>query len=738
MEEIDTETLFSPVERDQSLDLLQHLLGGIVDFVRTGSDASLGSGTVISDGIGILNVVMLMIVTVIGLYSILSMTADTASDGDFLGRSTDTKYTFLRMGIGGLLLLPVKGGFAVIQLLALYLVTMGVGLADFTWTKFAEGYLRAESYAGVPSINTDEMLNMRGEFGQATYALTAGYLCQLHLNRLGAILGSAGTVTEGTNEFDRVREHTFSSDRTVTRTFEMFFNSPTAARNSNDLCGKVNYSISFVESSGGDLATSEVSTFERQLHAIARDSIYQNTKSVLLNTVRPRARDLAMKIYSGSAESEALRDNAAIATEIRSIATSAANSLYSSRNSAASFSSAEMGAVQASVLDIATERGWLLAPLGQRKLSQIHTMLREYRSELNLNANAEVRPMSLFEAVTRGRSNVTGGGSIDRSLFDPVTRDLSYLTEFQPLLINLYDQDSGETAGFSVNDGEELTNRVSEKVYSYARSWFNTSTETFEDPYVQFTNTGYDLTFLGGILAGGSALLEGVASVFQLGDIAGTIVGPVSFAGKYLLIIGIIFMIIIPFIPIAYYIGGLLSWLAVVLEAMFALPIALAVWFLPAREPSLIGPWQKVVLSLFSLLLRPFFMVVGLVICVLLLWVGLAILNLFFSPLLSVLAPKSGLMSLITILGLIGLYAMASIMVALHSASMITMLGDEALSWIGAFAGRFTTDNIGSRMNAKTESMSPVPHGGPAIASLGGVNTIGKQTGKQIKGLLSK
>jgi hypothetical protein len=171
---------------------------------------------------------------------------------------------------------------------------------------------------------------------------------------------------------------------------------------------------------------------------------------------------------------------------------------------------------------------------------------------------------------------------------------------------------------------------------------------------------------------------------------------------------------------------------------MFALPIALAVWFLPAREPSLIGPWQKVVLSLFSLLLRPFFMVVGLVICVLLLWVGLAILNLFFSPLLSVLAPKSGLMSLITILGLIGLYAMASIMVALHSASMITMLGDEALSWIGAFAGRFTTDNIGSRMNAKTESMSPVPHGGPAIASLGGVNTIGKQTGKQIKGLLSK
>lgn len=737
-EPVNAEELFSPSSNDKSLEILQHLLGGIVDFVRTGSEEGLGHGTVISDGIGILNIVMLMIITIVALYSILSMVADTASDGEFLGRGVDAKYTFLRMGFGAILLVPVKGGFAVVQLIALYLIVAGVGLADFTWSKFTAGYLRAESYAGTPDINHNEMLNMRGEFGQAAYAMTAGYICQLHLNRIGQLLGVDGNVSEAVNEFELVDEHFLSSESTVTRTFEMYFHSPQSARNSNDLCGKVSYSLSFIEDADGNLAMSEISDFERRLHMIARDAIYVNTKTVLVDVLRPRARKLALRIFSGSDRGEGLRNDTVIATEIRAIATAAATELYTSRRDSASFSNDEMSMAQESVLDVAAGQGWLLAPLGQRRLAQLHTMLREYRAGLKLITNSDVRPMSLFSAVTRWRRNVPGGGSINRGLFDPLTRDIGYLTEFQPLLVALYEEDSGVTAGFGVENGEEVTGRVSRKVYDYARSWFNASSTSFEDPYVTFTDTGYDLTFLGGILAGGSALLEGVASVFRLGELASTIAAPVAFAGKYLMIIGIVFMVIIPAIPIFYYMGGLLSWLALILESMFALPIALAAWFLPAREPSLIGPWHKVVLNLFSLLLRPFFMVVGLVICVLLLWVGLTILNLFFGPLLTVLAPKSGLMSLVMILGLIGLYAVAAVIVSMHSASMITLLGDEAMGWIGVHAGRFTADNIGSRLNARAEAGLPLPNAGATIGALGRAKTAGTRVGSNIKGLLSK
>lgn len=737
-----TSELFTVVEDDRSISLLKHIFGGIIDTIHKGTALDAASGSVVSEAFTVLNLVMMMVITVVGLYSIMSMAANTASDGIALGQSTDTKYTLLRMGIGAILFLPVKGGFAVIQLLALYLVYMGVGLADYTWNQFSESYLKAESYTGVPDINTEELLKMRGEFGRATYALTAGYLCQMHLNRIGDITGAATAVTFQDNQFDTIYEHWGSSDKTVTRTYEMFFNTNGAARNSNDLCGKVEYSIAFVETSAGGLGETEVSTFERQLHSIARDSIFTNTKAVLGNTIKPRAADLALRIYSGGnlSSGESLRDNGAVASEIRSIATSAANALYSSRNGTATFSNANMEDVRNSVLDITTEAGWILAPLGQRKLSQIHMMLREYRAGLELSVNSEVRPLSLFQSITRGRTSGIGQGSIDRSLFDPVTRDIAYLGEFAPLLLALYERDQGLTnGGIGIDDGKDFTNKISEKIYSYARSWFNVGSDTFVDPYVTYMDVGYDITFLGGALSGGASLLEGVASIFGMDDLAGVITGPVIFIGNYLMVIGIVFMIIIPSIPIAYFISAILSWMGLVIEAMFALPVALAVWFLPARDPSLIGPWQKVVLSLFSLLLRPFFTIVGLVLCVLLLFVGNTVLNWFFSPLLSVLSPKPGLMTLITILGLVGLYAYMTVMVALHSASFITILGDEALSWIGARMGRFTEDSIGSKLSGEAVRETPTPKAGPAIGLTGSsAKSIGKRSAHKIKSIGSQ
>lgn len=297
----------------------------------------------------------------------------------------------------------------------------------------------------------------------------------------------------------------------------------------------------------------------------------------------------------------------------------------------------------------------MFAPLGQRKLAEMHTLLREYRGSLSLTVNADVRPLSLFQSGTRERSNWLGRSSLDQAAFDPIISDLGYLREFQPLLISLYESGNGSaTGGLGADDGEAFANRVAQKTYAYARSWFDTGTDTFEDPFVQYADVGYDLVLLGGTLAGGAAILDGAAAVFGLDDLAGVLTGPIEFVGKYLLVIGVIFMLIIPNIPLMYFISAIISWIALVIEAMFALPIALAVWFLPAREPSLIGPWQKVVLSLFSLLLRPFFTVVGLIVCVGLLFVGTSLLNLLFGEIIIGGTPKSGLFNMIYILGVVG------------------------------------------------------------------------------------
>ncbi len=748
MEETSVADLFRPTENDQSIKILEQLFGGIIDFIHRGAELTDATGTVISDAASILNLVMLMVVMVLGMYGILSMTADTASDGVALGRSTDTKYTILRMGIGAILLLPLKGGFTLIQLIALYLVYMGIGLGGSAWTTFSEGYLRANSYTAERTISSDEAAHMRGEFGRSILAEIAGNLCMLHLNRAGNLHGPNAGVTPRTNEYDTISEHYLSSNRTVTRTFEMYFDTGAAARNSNDLCGKTEYSVSFDETASGELASSEAGTFRQQIHALARDTIYTDTRAVLSDIVRPGAAEIALKIYSGGdvVGSIGLRDNDVIGGEVAQLATNAANALYSSRNASGEFSNANLEGIRDSVLAATTEKGWMYAPLGQRKLSEMHTLLREYRGSLRFNVNADVRPLSLFQAATREHQNGVGRTTLDQALFDPITRDLGYLREFQPLLLALYEADQGQTTGgLGAGDGEAFANRVTQKTYSYARSWFDTSSETFEDPYVKYADVGYDLILLGGTLAGGASLLEGAASVFGVGDLAEAITGPITFVGKYLLVIGVIFMLIIPNISLVYFISAIISWLALVIEAMFALPIALAVWFLPAREPSLIGPWQKVVLSLFSLLLRPFFTVVGLIVCVAMLFVGNSLLNLLFSEVMIGGSPKSGLYNMIFILGMVGIYAYASIMIALHAASMITMLGDQALTWIGAFSSRFTENSMGAQMDARAQSATPLP----TSANVGGFSQITRNAGtavtrggvgsaKKIKGLISK
>ena len=97
MDETVTSDLFRPMENDQSIKLLEKLFGGIVTFIHEGTELSDASGTVISDAIGVLNMVMLAVTMILVLYTILTATADTASDGVALGRSTDTKYTILRV-----------------------------------------------------------------------------------------------------------------------------------------------------------------------------------------------------------------------------------------------------------------------------------------------------------------------------------------------------------------------------------------------------------------------------------------------------------------------------------------------------------------------------------------------------------------------------------------------------------------------------------------------------------------
>ena len=744
----DTTELFELSTEDYSIGALEKIFGGIVTYVADPSadESVVEEGSLISAAVSVLNLVVLGFATLIGLYTILALTADTASDGTALGRSTDTKYTFLRAGIAAVFLLPIKGGFTVIQLVGIYLMVWGAGLADTTWSYFAEKTLTADSYVGPPSLNNQEGWRLRGQLADATYTLVNGHLCALHMNRLADSYGTADTVTlQPANEYTVEYRKLGNGSSIERKYYELFFQSGGASRNSNDLCGNVRYYISYtVDASSGSIDASEQRTMADELSLLARNNVYNTTTSALRTIIAPRAQALAEQINSGNGGG--LRNDKAIQDEIKSIATDAANSIYSSRVSDTTFPDARMQEIQESIQEEVTENGWIMAALWQRGLSDIFTKLKDLRSSIEIEANADNRIKSIFG--TGLFSSFFSTNSVSRASFEPVERDFEYLETFVPYISQLHQPDAGgASASIGGGAGSDLGAQTLTGVYVWMLDWFTagsgaSGTASFKDPYVEYADAGSSLLLWGAGIFGSTSILQAaVDDIPVVGALAGVATGPVISLGYYLLVIGVVFMIIIPSISIIYYFSAAITWLMLCIEAVFALPIAVLLWFAPAREPSLIGPWNKVILTLVGLLLRPFFAVVGLIASIVLLWIGNELLSLIFGQLLSVLTPDWKIMSVVMVLGLIGMFAVASVFLALHCASVIILLGDSVMGWIGFQMSPMGQDQIGGKMAASAGSQAPMPSGGGMLAApvgRGAQRAIGSAqnaSGKAAKGI---
>ena len=748
-----TSELFQLSEQDYSIGALERIFGGIVSYVVDGDAAAAENGSLISSAIGILNIVVMAIAVVIGLYSVLSLTADTASDGTALGRSTDTKYTFLRAGTAAIFLLPIKGGFTVIQLIAIYLMVWGAGLADTTWKFVAEKTLNAESYVGPANIDNDEGWRMRGEVANATLGIVSGELCARHLRRLASTLGVNGGAGIVAEEFTKGTDASgMLASQQQKKYLEVYWKSEVGSRNSKDICGNVRYSIAF---SGGVPETAfqfnpaQVNELQEKLSVLAQEDVYQSTKSALLNIVIPRARALAAKIDSGSGDG--LRNDGEVQNELRAIAEAATSAIFTSRISDTTFSDAEINEIKTSLVDSVTENGWMRAASWQRGLSNIFTRLKDIRNSLSFEVNMDNRIGRLFGTGTF--SVVTSYNTVSRAAFEPVERDFDYLSTFRSYIAKLHLPDpDGGSSSLGQDAGDDIVGQYLSEIYK-TMLWFftpDTGEATYQDPFIGYADTGSSLVAVGGgiyaAVGAAQAAADGAGDSL-LGLFGGKVATNVlSFAlegilliAKYLFAVGMIFMVIILTIPMIYFLSASITWLGLCMEAMFALPLAVLVGFAPAREPSFLGPWNKVVMTMFGLLLRPFFAVVGLLACIIILWIGGELLGILFGQLLGVLAPDWGMMSAIMMLGLIGVYAMTLTFLAMHASSMITALGDGALGWLGVQVSAIGRDGIaeGATQSGKGQAIGQAPSGNMLG---GGAKVIGIGAGKgagHIKGLIS-
>lgn len=746
--------LYVEAPSDYALNALERLFGGIIPFL-SGQDATFNDvGTVLSPMLGVVNMIILCIAVLLGAYTFLSLAADTASDGQVLGRSTDTKNTFIRAGLAALSFLPVNGVFSLIQLLGLGVGILGSGFANYGWTLYSRSTLDGTAYTSATEALSGGDWALRGKMGEATYTAVMGHLCKLHMDRLADTLNVAAQTipmaVPRTSTFNEVSIWTgTSNNQGETKSFDWYYQTGAGADASNDVCGSIRYSISYkVPTTGsGPGASTTLFSFSENLATLAKNDVYNAVHETMRDVVLPRANALAERIYSGEPGNTngGLRNTTVVQNEIRGIATDAALAIYNSRGGM-SYDSASVEQIQEDLISAVTQSGWIMAPIWQRGMATLHTSMRELQSNLDLTVDPQHRIGSIFGTGIWG--SWTAQNSVSQAAFQPVERDFEFLEGMIPFVDRLSLPDMGsQTNPIGADAGAEMGGQTVRAFYSMMIETMGpgaVDVSSFKDPFMQYTEMGANMFAIGAPLVAGGGIAEGVASVFGLDGIVGIVTGPVKAVGFYILAMGIAFMLIIPAIPILYFFSGVISWFALVVEAVFALPLALLMWLVPAREPSMIGPWNKVMVTLCGLLLRPIFLMVGLIACTLLLWVGNQILSIFFGNMLMVMTPGWSVMAIVMMFGLVGLYTYASVLLALHCSSLINYFGDAVMGWIGGLASPLNRDAIGESLAHASRNQVAIP----GVHSLGqsaqqfgggrGGNGVGNIAGNKISGALAK
>jgi conjugal transfer/type IV secretion protein DotA/TraY len=101
---------------------------------------------------------------------------DTAHEGETLGHERSTVWTPLRLAFGISLLLPLANGFALVQVIVLWVTLSGVGLANAVWEVAVDRFSKAALYTEPPPAQARQL----------AIAMLASNVCERMVNDIPA------------------------------------------------------------------------------------------------------------------------------------------------------------------------------------------------------------------------------------------------------------------------------------------------------------------------------------------------------------------------------------------------------------------------------------------------------------------------------------------------------------------------------------------------------------------------
>lgn len=160
---------FTPVSGDLSVLLLGKLFGGLVGN---------GGADPLKDLISTFNGAILAVGGVLVAYTIFAGTIGTAHDGQMLGKKFSSVWVPIRTALGTALVIPING-YCGMQMLVMWLVLQGVGLADSVWSSLVQGDALMTGTIQASSYKSPETIALANSIAKASICVHAA---QTHAN----------------------------------------------------------------------------------------------------------------------------------------------------------------------------------------------------------------------------------------------------------------------------------------------------------------------------------------------------------------------------------------------------------------------------------------------------------------------------------------------------------------------------------------------------------------------------
>ena len=166
--------LFTPVSGDLSVQMLGKLFGGLVGN---------GGADPLKDLITTFNGAVLAIGGILVAYTIFAGVIGTAHDGQMLGKKFSSVWVPIRTALGTALVIPING-YCGMQMLVMWLVLQGVGLADTVWGSLVQGDALMTGSIQASSYKSPETVKLANSIAKASICIHAA---QTHstINNLG-------------------------------------------------------------------------------------------------------------------------------------------------------------------------------------------------------------------------------------------------------------------------------------------------------------------------------------------------------------------------------------------------------------------------------------------------------------------------------------------------------------------------------------------------------------------------